>query len=189
MVNQIQKNSKDINQRLLMIEQTDLFKSPPPKPTQDLPSCKVSSIWCRMTEANIILLHCISLVGLLWVCGERACTWLWALSPQVPCHWTTADQSWRSGGSHQHWEVSQTSPVLCLLGEEDLQLSYQGEACCMTSLLKLTLNSNLWTSCPVDCGQSEELQCCCHLWQAIVPSGDPFGCSWCGASPRCQWGL
>ncbi|ELU10552.1 hypothetical protein CAPTEDRAFT_221643 [Capitella teleta] len=40
MVNQIQKNAKDINQRLLMIEQTDLFKSPPPKPTQDLPSCK-----------------------------------------------------------------------------------------------------------------------------------------------------
>jgi dynein heavy chain len=44
MVNQIQKNAKDIHQRLSMIEQTNLFKSPAPKPTQELPSCKVRSV-------------------------------------------------------------------------------------------------------------------------------------------------
>ena len=42
MVNQIQKNSKDIMSRLKLVEQADLFKSPPPAPNrpEDLPSCK-----------------------------------------------------------------------------------------------------------------------------------------------------
>ena len=47
MVNQIQKNAKDINQRLRMIELMDLFKSPEPKQTQDLPSCKVGGHYGR----------------------------------------------------------------------------------------------------------------------------------------------
>ena len=41
MVNQIQKNAKDINQRLRMIECGELFKTPPSKFGQ-LPSCKVN---------------------------------------------------------------------------------------------------------------------------------------------------
>ncbi|XP_067660223.1 dynein axonemal heavy chain 10-like [Haliotis asinina] len=41
LVNQIQKNARDINQRLLMIENANLFKGPPPPKVQDLlPSCK-----------------------------------------------------------------------------------------------------------------------------------------------------
>ena len=42
LVNQIQKNAKDIDQRLLMIENANLFKSPPQKYADILPSCKVS---------------------------------------------------------------------------------------------------------------------------------------------------
>ena len=40
LVNQIQKNAKDINLRLQMIEETDLFKYPPPKFGTILPSAK-----------------------------------------------------------------------------------------------------------------------------------------------------
>ncbi|XP_064619187.1 dynein axonemal heavy chain 10-like isoform X2 [Lineus longissimus] len=40
LVNQIQKNAQDINLRLLMIENADLFKKPPPKIGEDVPGCK-----------------------------------------------------------------------------------------------------------------------------------------------------
>ena len=40
LVNQIQKNARDINQRLAVIENANLFKKPPSK-TGDLPQCKV----------------------------------------------------------------------------------------------------------------------------------------------------
>ncbi|XP_060580911.1 dynein axonemal heavy chain 10-like isoform X1 [Ruditapes philippinarum] len=40
LVNQIQKNAKDINQRLVMIENANLFKSPPQKYPDTLPGCK-----------------------------------------------------------------------------------------------------------------------------------------------------
>jgi len=39
-VNQIQKNAKDIDQRLHMIENANLFKSPAPKFVDHLPGCK-----------------------------------------------------------------------------------------------------------------------------------------------------
>lgn len=39
-MNQIQKNAKDINQRLVMIENANLFKSPPQKYPDTLPGCK-----------------------------------------------------------------------------------------------------------------------------------------------------
>src|SRR6218665_3680354 len=41
MVNQIQKNAQDIEQRLVMIEKTDLFKRCPLNKLGQLPSCKV----------------------------------------------------------------------------------------------------------------------------------------------------
>ena len=41
LVNQIQKNAKDINQRLRMIEAAALFKKPSPKLGEDMCSCKV----------------------------------------------------------------------------------------------------------------------------------------------------
>ena len=44
LVNQIQKNAKDINSRLEMIENTMLFKQPPPKIGGILPDAKVC--WC-----------------------------------------------------------------------------------------------------------------------------------------------
>ncbi|XP_021370512.1 dynein heavy chain 10, axonemal-like isoform X1 [Mizuhopecten yessoensis] len=40
LVNQIQKNAKDINQRLVMIENANLYKGPVPKYPDMLPSCK-----------------------------------------------------------------------------------------------------------------------------------------------------
>lgn len=40
LVNQIQKNAKDIDQRLKMIEGANLFKSPPQKYPDTLPGCK-----------------------------------------------------------------------------------------------------------------------------------------------------
>ena len=40
LVNQIQKNAKDINQRLMMIENANLFKTAPRKHPDILPSCK-----------------------------------------------------------------------------------------------------------------------------------------------------
>jgi len=44
LVNQIQKNAKDINQRLQMIENANLFKGAQPKYPDMLPSCKVGYI-------------------------------------------------------------------------------------------------------------------------------------------------
>ena len=41
LVNQIQKNAKDINSRLEMIQNTVLFKQPPPKIGGMLPDAKV----------------------------------------------------------------------------------------------------------------------------------------------------
>lgn len=41
MVNQIQKNARDIKQRLHVIEHANLFKSPKPKFPGHLPDCKV----------------------------------------------------------------------------------------------------------------------------------------------------
>ncbi|PVD32839.1 hypothetical protein C0Q70_08286 [Pomacea canaliculata] len=40
LVNQIQKNAQDINQRLSIIENSNLFKFPPPKAPNTLPGCK-----------------------------------------------------------------------------------------------------------------------------------------------------
>ena len=44
LVNQIQKNAKDINSRLEMIENTTLFKQPPPKIGGMLPDAKVCQV-------------------------------------------------------------------------------------------------------------------------------------------------
>lgn len=41
-MNQIQKNAKDINSRLEMIENNVLFKPSPPKPNGMLPDAKVN---------------------------------------------------------------------------------------------------------------------------------------------------
>ncbi len=46
LVNQIQKNARDIDQRLKMIESANLFKPPVPK-ADELPQCKVSLITCN----------------------------------------------------------------------------------------------------------------------------------------------
>ena len=43
-MNQIQKNAKDIDNRLVMIENANLFKSPPQKYADILPSCKVGLV-------------------------------------------------------------------------------------------------------------------------------------------------
>lgn len=51
-MNQIQKNAKDINSRLEMIENTVLFKHPPPKIGGMLPDAKVT----RFTNILIIFL-------------------------------------------------------------------------------------------------------------------------------------
>ena len=52
LVNQIQKNAKDINSRLEMLENAVLFKQPPPKMGGILPDAKVSALF--------ICLHCTS---------------------------------------------------------------------------------------------------------------------------------
>ena len=44
MVNQIKKNAKDIEQRLEIIRQTNLFKPCPLNQLGELPRCKVTSI-------------------------------------------------------------------------------------------------------------------------------------------------
>ena len=52
LVNQIQKNAKDINSRLEMIENTTLFKQPPPKIGGMLPDAKV----CQVLHTVLTLL-------------------------------------------------------------------------------------------------------------------------------------
>lgn len=44
LVNQIQKNARDIMQRLFTVENCNLFKGPPPQKYDTLPTCKVSII-------------------------------------------------------------------------------------------------------------------------------------------------
>ena len=44
LVNQIQKNAKDINNRLAMLERTVLFQNFPPKLTAALPDSKVNKL-------------------------------------------------------------------------------------------------------------------------------------------------
>ena len=51
-MNQIQKNAKDINSRLEMIENTTLFKQPPPKIGGMLPDAKV----CQVLHTVLTLL-------------------------------------------------------------------------------------------------------------------------------------
>lgn len=53
-MNQIQKNAKDINNRLEMIENTILFKQPPPKIGGMLPDAKVSQV-----VHNVLTLYCL----------------------------------------------------------------------------------------------------------------------------------
>ena len=55
-MNQIQKNAKDINNRLEMIENTILFKQPPPKIGGMLPDAKVSQV---VHTVLTLLLSCI----------------------------------------------------------------------------------------------------------------------------------
>ena len=57
LVNQIQKNAKDINSRLEMIENTILFKQPPPKIGGMLPDAKVCQV--VHTVLTLLLSSCI----------------------------------------------------------------------------------------------------------------------------------
>ena len=57
LVNQIQKNAKDINSRLEMIENTILFKQPPPKIGGMLPDAKVGQV--VHTVLTLLLSSCI----------------------------------------------------------------------------------------------------------------------------------
>ena len=51
LVNQIQKNARDINQRLNMIENSNLFKFPVPKAPDTLPGCKVRTATGQLFDA------------------------------------------------------------------------------------------------------------------------------------------
>lgn len=50
LVNQIQKNARDINQRLNMIENSNLFKFPTPKAPDTLPGCKVRTATAQLFD-------------------------------------------------------------------------------------------------------------------------------------------
>ena len=54
-MNQIQKNAKDINSRLEMIENTILFKQPPPKIGGMLPDAKVCQVAHTVPTFLIVL--------------------------------------------------------------------------------------------------------------------------------------
>ena len=60
LVNQVQKNDSDIEERLHLIESVKLFEIPPTKPGCDLPEAKVSvtKIWIT----HISHLHCIGVL-------------------------------------------------------------------------------------------------------------------------------
>ena len=58
LVNQIQKNARDINQRLNMIEHANMFKTAKPKYPGHLPACKVCT---DIFTVDLIFDHAINI--------------------------------------------------------------------------------------------------------------------------------
>ena len=106
MVNQIQKNAQDIEQRLAIIEQACLFKPCPPNKLGQLPSCKE---FFTFIEVDTSEGHRIS--------GEK-----------VPSDRSAADESRRARRPHEHRKFPGTPELLRLLGAEDIQFSDGGQS-------------------------------------------------------------
>lgn len=79
LVNQIQKNAKDINNRLEMIENTVLFKPPPQKPNNMLPDTKVqgNNAFFHRLKFQTILEHLHSnCANVCLHCLQHTCTFI-----------------------------------------------------------------------------------------------------------------